>query len=972
MTTKCPKCQHENPENTNYCGKCAADLQPEVDVTKPYDKIIDIPVIRLSKGTVFANRYEVIEELGQGGMGKVYRVKDQKINEEVALKLIRPEIALDKKTIERFSNELKIARKITHKNVCRMYDINEEKDKHYITMEYVPGEDLKSFIRRSGQLGISSTIKIAIQICEGLAEAHHLGIVHRDLKPQNIMINEDGSAFIMDFGIARSLKDSGLTQTGIIMGSPHYMSPEQIEERDIDQRSDIYSFGIILYEMLTGDLPFKGETPISIGIKKKTEIPIDPRTLNPQIQESLSLLILKCMDRDRQRRYQTIESVTADFKTIQSELSSTVTLKSPGFKKKKFWLNPKNKFLWIAAAAAVTAFVVFMALSTRQGSFRSQRQYENMVLLDVVTGEFQNMEDDLIDYLFLRSLSAATDLNVIVDNDYFYYKKRTEAADIKIKSPLISVQCQVSSTVTGLEFFLVVKNMNETARQKFECRGPLDLLSDKIDQMLQFISEKTDGLIGPIEGDRTFAQICTPNYDALMHFLRGEKAWSKLDSETAQGEFRSAIENDPDFSLARLKYADVLNFRNYRNEAAENLELAEAKKERLIKYDILRLNVLKARIEDKKSEERQYLGRLKEAFPLVKEYHYEYAESYFHVGNPREAIKHYSVALELDPLYSVAYNHLAFCYSWLGEHNSAIQHFTRYVELDNTANSYDSLATGYMFSGQYDRAIEELDKGKEFKPIPDYLYGNIARNYVLKGALSKAEENLQEQTFIADRESVKNNIAFNKAYIEYVRGNLDKTIKELIPVREFYSQDLFQQRVDESPNLPFWLEGVAAAKNGNRDRLMGMIAVFGERISNKNVNATNYFPVYKFYLHLKILEGVAKRDETLVLTTIEEGIRIKEKMGYWSSMFNLPYFFNLFAEALLAIDRPDDALLLLNEAVLYNPNHAAVRLSLAKVYLQQGQTEMAKTEYTKLVELLSDADEDFFLMLELKKIKNFF
>ena len=970
MPTTCPKCQHENPENTNYCGKCAEALNSEYDVTKPYNKIIDIPGIQLSKGTEFANRYVVIEELGKGGMGKVYRVKDQKINEEVALKLIRPEIALDKKTIERFSNELKIARKITHKNVCRMYDINEEKDTHYITMEYVPGEDLKSFIRRSGQLDISSTSKIAQQICEGLAEAHNLGIVHRDLKPQNIMINEAGNAFIMDFGIARSLKDSGLTQTGTIMGSPHYMSPEQIEEKGVDQRSDIYSLGIILYEMLTGDLPFKGDTPISIGIKKKSEVPIDPRILNSQIPKSLSLLILKCMDRDRIKRYQTIESVIGDLKTIQSELSTTVKVKSSAFKKKKHLFIPKNKFLWIAASAIVLALVVIIAFFVRQRSFPSLSQYENMVLLDVVTYELQNIEDDFIDYIFLRSLSAATDLNVLVENDFTYYKKRTEDTEIKIKRPLISVQCQVSSAVTGLEFFLVVKNMNDRARQTFECKGPYDLISDKIDQILQFISEKTDGLIGPIEGDRTFAQICTPNYDALMHFLRGEKAWSKLDSETAQFEFHSAIENDPDFSLARLKYADVLNFRNYRNEAAESLELAEAKKERLIRYDILRLNVLKARIKDNKSEERQYLGRLKEAFPLVKEYHYEYAESYFHVGNPREAIKHYSVALELDPLYSIAYNHLAFCSSWLGEHDSAMQNFTRYVELDNTANAYDSLATGYMFAGLYDRAIEELNKGKEFKPIPDYLYGNIARNYVLKGALSKADENLQEQVLMVDRQNVKNNIVFNKAYIEYVRGHLDKAIKELKPVREFYSQDLYRHRVDESPNLPFWLEGVVAAKNGNRGRLKEMIAVFGERISNKDVNATNYFPIYKFYLHLKILEGLAKRDESLVLTMIEEGTRIKEKMGYWSSMFNLPYFFNVFAEALLAIDRPDDALPLLNEAVLYNPNHAAVRLSLAKMYLQQGQTEMAKTEYAKLVELLSDADEDFFLMQELKKIKN--
>ena len=198
MTIKCPKCKHDNPEDTIYCGKCGTQfLSPEeAEITET----LETPKEELTTGSAFADRYQIIEELGKGGMGRVYKVHDTKIKEKIALKLIKPEIAKDKKTIERFSNELRLARKIRHKNVCGMFDLGEEKGTHYITMEFVPGEDLRSSIRRFGQLPIGKSISIASQVCEGLAEAHRLGVVHRDLKSNNIMIDKEGNVRIMDFG----------------------------------------------------------------------------------------------------------------------------------------------------------------------------------------------------------------------------------------------------------------------------------------------------------------------------------------------------------------------------------------------------------------------------------------------------------------------------------------------------------------------------------------------------------------------------------------------------------------------------------------------------------------------------------------------------------------------------------------------------------------------------------------------------
>lgn len=313
---KCPGCQFENPKDTIFCGKCGTKFDAFEKAPESPTKTLEAPTRELTRGTSFAGRYEIIESLGIGGMGRVYRVFDEKIKEEVALKLLNPEVAGDERTIERFSNELKFARKVSHRNVCRMYDLAEEEGTHYITMEYVPGEDLKSFIRRIGKLPEEKALSLAKQVCEGLAEAHRLGVVHRDLKPQNIMIDKEGNAHIMDFGIARSLEAKGITEVGMIIGTPDYMSPEQVEGKEADQSSDIYSLGIILYEMVTGKVPFEGDTSLSIALKHKTEAPPDPRALNAQVSDEINHVILSCMEKNREKRYQTAEELLSELSKI--------------------------------------------------------------------------------------------------------------------------------------------------------------------------------------------------------------------------------------------------------------------------------------------------------------------------------------------------------------------------------------------------------------------------------------------------------------------------------------------------------------------------------------------------------------------------------------------------------------------------------------------------------------------------------
>jgi len=334
---KCPKCHSDNPDQSRFCNKCATPLPSVEDISQIPTGTLETPKEEIARGKTFADRYEVIEKLGEGSLGKVYRVEDKKIKEEVALKLMKSEISADKTTVERVTNGIKSARKIVHKNVGRMYDLNEEESTHFVTMEYVPGKDLKSLVKMTRQLSIGTAVHIAHQICEGLAEAHRLGVVHRDLKPSNIIIDKQGEARIMDFGLASSLRTKALTTPGMIAGTPEYMSPEQVKKNKIDQRSDIYSLGVILFEMLTGKVPFKGDTPLSTAAKHKTEMAPEPRKFNTQVPVDLNSIVLKCMEKNKEKRYQSAEEVIADLEKVEKIIPAEET----DFPEKKYFTPVK-------------------------------------------------------------------------------------------------------------------------------------------------------------------------------------------------------------------------------------------------------------------------------------------------------------------------------------------------------------------------------------------------------------------------------------------------------------------------------------------------------------------------------------------------------------------------------------------------------------------------------------------------------
>lgn len=270
-----------------------------------------MPTMMLNIATALESRYQVLRELGRGGMGIVFQAQDKQLNEQVAIKILSPILSNNQEGLERLKREVSAARRITHPNVIRIHDISEINGLHFVSMEYFSGLSLKDYIKQNGPASPMVGFNIASQICDGLDAAHRQNVIHRDLKSQNIIINESGQIKIIDFGLARTAQLEGMTATGLILGTPEYMSPEQVSGKKIDERSDVYSLGVILFELFTGQVPFTGESAIAVGFRQLKEEPPVPSDINPQLSDALDEIILKALEKDPVRRYRSVADLKA-------------------------------------------------------------------------------------------------------------------------------------------------------------------------------------------------------------------------------------------------------------------------------------------------------------------------------------------------------------------------------------------------------------------------------------------------------------------------------------------------------------------------------------------------------------------------------------------------------------------------------------------------------------------------------------
>jgi len=706
-----------------------------------FTETLETPPEELAAGSTFAGRYHIVEELGKGGMGRVYRAIDRKLNEEVALKLIRPEIARDERTLERFQNELKIARKISHRHVGRMYELMEEKGVHFITMEYVAGQDLRGLIRQTGQLTARKAIAIATQVLGGLAEAHRLGVVHRDLKPSNIIVDREGSARIIDFGIARAAATKGMTGAGAVIGTPEYMAPEQVEGKPADQRADLYALGVILFEMVTGRPPFEGETPLAIAVMHKTDPPPDPRALAPQIPVELGRVILRALEKDRDKRYQTSKEFLAALAAIDEALPTTertAPARKPATSKKiTVEFTPKKLVIPAIALAALVLAAIFLwhpwtapktaAMVPKVENSIAVISFENLTgdpkhdglikaVPNLMITKFEAMGIPYVaSWERLRDLlkQMGRDPDAPIDKEAGFEVCRREGIAVLVTGEVTKAGNVFVTNIKALD----AGTKRSLASASSQGQGEESIFA-QIDDLAGRVYQKLDWTLAKGGAAPPVAEFTTASMEAYNDFLKGRELYDKNYFEDARQDLQKAIEKDPGFASAHLYMAYVYGGLRFVKLQEETYKKAKALSDKATEKERLYIEAAYANAVEKDPEKRfRILQELTAKYPREKRAHLSLAAYYRGRKAFPDAIGELGKALELAPDYGGAMELFAYLYMDMGEMEKATEYLKKYTAVNpGDADPYVAMGNFYFRTGRLDQAIASYREALRIKP----------------------------------------------------------------------------------------------------------------------------------------------------------------------------------------------------------------------------------------------------------------
>jgi len=1015
---KCPKCQFENPTDSSFCAKCGTQIKPSKEKFFSSTETLKTPIKELATGTIFAGRYEVIEELGKGGMGKVYKIFDKKIKEKVALKLLKPEIASDEETIERFSNELRFARKIAHRNVCRMYDLGEEQGTHYITMEYVSGEDLKSTILRVGQLSVGKTVSTIKQVCEGLAEAHRLGVVHRDLKPQNIMIDKEGNAKIMDFGIARSLKAKGITGAGVMIGTPEYMSPEQVEGKEADQRADIYSLGIILYEMLTGHVPFEGDTPFSVAYKQKNEIPLDPKKFNPQIPDDLGRLVLRCMEKEREKRYQSADEVSSELSKIERGIPTTeriVPQKKP-LTSKQITITFGMKKLLIPAlgviALAAVGVLIWRFLPKKQLAPPPSGKPSLAILYFENNSGDKNLEfwKTGLTGLLITKLAQSKYLNVLSDDRVYGILKKLNLLEARKYSTedltKVANEGQATHTLNGslmkageniiINLTLqmpqtgrVISSIPVECKDEKEIMSKVDEVATKIKSDLNLSSEQISGDI-----DKETGKITTSSPEAYKYYVEARKHHLRYEHSEAIQLYEKAVAIDPGFAMAYRGMAAVYYNLGRRSKSTENLQKALNLSDRVsdreryfIQGDFYTLT------EKTYDIAIEALNKLLELYP-------DDANGYHYLGWIYRDLEEWDKAIESFVMANKIRKSVLDCsnlgsvYEAMGLYDKARQVYVDYLEnVIDDPQIYLSLGWNYLFQGKFNVALAEADKAFLLDPsLIDTLYlkgdiyhlsvrfaeaekeylqllekeaktqlfsprWNLAAIYLSQGRFQKAREELKIIIDLADEfgeKTWKIYAAWYSGYLDMKQGLSPKALEEFERALKLC---LELELLPAQRFIMAW-QGLCHLETGAVDKAQKVAAELKELIEKgMNQKAMRYY----YFLEGKI--DLKKGNFSKAIENFNKAISLLSFQ--WTMSGEHAFYFDALATAYAkagdlekAGAAYDKITSLTGGRTLYGDIYAKSFYMLGKIAEQRGDKTRARENYKKFLDLWKNADKD--------------
>jgi len=703
------------------------------------------------------SHYKILEQLGQGGMGVVYKALDTKLNRTVALKFLPQDLTREQETIDRFINEAQAASALDHVNICTVHEINETEDgQMYIVMAYYAGETLEKKVT-SGQLSVDNAIDIAMQTAQGLERAHEAGIVHRDIKPSNLIITPRGEVKIIDFGLAKLTGQSRLTKSGSALGTVAYMSPEQVQGKPVDQRADIWSLGVVLHEMLTGQLPFRGENEAvtMYSIMNEEPKPIIPtRSGRTGVPMELERIVNKAISKKSGERYQSMNEILADLRLLQKEIESGVLKKHPI----KATLRKIKRSHLRGVVAGLLVLIIAVGLYLILG--RSETINSIAVLPFANIGADPNTEylSDGITVSLINSLLQLPKLHVKARSVVFRYKGRevdpqTVGRDLQVEVVLMGRAIQRGDNLNLQVELVEVASGSQLWGEQYNRK-----LTDLLVVQEEITKEISARLRLKLRGEemKRLTKRYTDNPEAYQLYLKGRYFWEKRTAEDlkkAIGYFEQAIGLDPHYALA---YAGIalchgpLGVLGYLPpwETAPKMKAAAIKALEIddtLAEAYAALATLKAFYEwDWAGAERAFKRAL-ELNPNYASAHLWYGLYLDALGRHEESIAEKKRAQELEPLSLIINAGIGFSFYLAREYDQAIAAQRKTLELDpNFFLEHSNLGLAYEAQGMYEKAIAEHQKAVAFSGGAILTLASLGHAYAVSGKRAEAQKILDE------------------------------------------------------------------------------------------------------------------------------------------------------------------------------------------------------------------------------------